>query len=127
MSARFNEAETWEQLRVPFDEAVVERWVVPMWPCGRKAGMSAAGQVIVRALDDELGAGECIVVAGVVNVEVGADDGVDLGWLEVVSSEMLKDVCFVARLRAICGPSFRSDASVDEDVAAGGCLDEIAR
>jgi hypothetical protein len=42
--------------------------------------MAAAREFVVGTLDDEFSAGECVVVASVVHVEVGTDYGVDLGW-----------------------------------------------
>jgi hypothetical protein len=80
VAAGFNEAEAWEQVNVAFDEAVMERGVVPVGPCGSEAGMAAAREFVVGTLDDEFSAGECVVVASVVHVEVGTDYGVDLGW-----------------------------------------------
>jgi hypothetical protein len=38
VAAGFNEAEAWEQVNVAFDEAVMERGVVPVGPCGSEAG-----------------------------------------------------------------------------------------
>lgn len=116
--AGFNEAETGEKFNVAIDEAVTQGWVVPVRTCARKAGMAAEREVIVRTLDDELGGVECIVEAGVVNVEVGADDGVDPRRPETKGGEMLKNVCLVARLRASGGSCIGGDAGVNENVAA---------
>jgi hypothetical protein len=48
VAAGFNEAEAWEQVNVAFDEAVMERGVVPVGPCGSEAGMAAAREFVVR-------------------------------------------------------------------------------
>jgi hypothetical protein len=77
-------------------------------------------------LDDELCVGKCVVVACMVNVEVGADYGVDLGRREAEGGKVLKDVGLVVRLRAGGGSVAGCDSGIDEDVAAGSGFDEVA-
>jgi hypothetical protein len=126
VSAGLNEAEAGEQVGVAVDESVAKRWVIPVRLGFGEAGMAASREFIVCTLDDEFSAGECVVVAGVVDVEMGADNGVDLGGLKAKCGEVLQDVGFAAGLRSGGGSGVGGDSGVDENVAAGYSLDEVA-
>jgi len=58
--------------------------------------MAIARDLIVLALDDEFGVGKRIVEAGVVNVEMRADDGVHFVWPDTEFGEVIEDIFFVA-------------------------------
>lgn len=83
VSTGFNEAKAGEQVCVAIDEGVAKGWMVPVGTGESEAGVTGAGDFIVGALDDEFGIGKRIVEAGMVDIEVGADNGVDLGRRDV--------------------------------------------
>lgn len=98
--AGLNEAEPGEQASVTIDEGVAKGWVILVGASESQPGMAAAGEIIVRTLDDEFGVWERVMEAGVIHIEVGADYGIDLGRLKAEGREMLKNVGLTARLWA---------------------------
>lgn len=89
--------------------------------------MVVARQLIVLALDHAFGAREGVVISGVVDIEMRADEDVDVAGAQRQISEMFQDVFLVfggrgsGRLRYVLGHS-----AVDQDVLAVRGFDEIA-
>src|SRR3954468_20057824 len=89
--------------------------------------MAVARDGKVFTLNDEFGVREVLVEADVVDVEVRANDGVDVGRAKVEPGELVENGGYVARRRETGGPrEVRSHAGVDEDVTAVGSLNQIA-
>src|ERR1700746_163519 len=111
---------------VAIDQAIGKRWMIPVGARFRKAGMTAAGQLIVGTLNDKFRLGEAIVIAGVIYIEVRTDDGVDVAWLQSDQSQLLDDVSFVGGGWSAGGMRIEGYSAVDEDVAVIASFNEVA-
>ena len=89
--------------------------------------MAIARHLIVLALDDEFGVGKRIVGAGVVKVEMRADDGVDFGWPDTEFGEVIEDIFFVRGGRRSMVARVSSHACVDQDMLVVADFDEAVR
>ena len=93
--AGLDERQAGHEFGIAVDQPVAQRGMVPMRPCRRKPRMAAAGQLVMRALDNEFGIPECIVIAAVVNVEVGADEDINVRRAKAESSDLFDHIGFV--------------------------------
>src|ERR1700683_209665 len=101
--------------------------MIPVGASGGKAGMAGASQGVMFALDNEFGFGESIVIADMVDVEMGANQSADVVGLEAEILEMLEDAFFILRSGSCLRPlSVRGESGVDQDVPPTGGFDEIA-
>lgn len=70
------------KLRVAVYQAVSERRMIPTRPVRSKPGVPGFRFLVVPSLDDKLGVGKKVVVAGVVVVKVRADKNIDVRRLK---------------------------------------------
>ena len=82
VSAGFDEGEAGDDLCITFDEAIVQLWIVPDFSMAFETRVSTTGDFILLTLDDKFGVGEGVMVASMVNVKMGADEDVNVAWLE---------------------------------------------
>nr|WP_030340065.1 hypothetical protein [Streptomyces sp. NRRL S-1022] len=79
VSGALHQLDAGEQFGVALDQPVLQVGLVPARPGDlQPAELARRRQPVVAALDDELGVGEEVVVAGVVRVQVGAHHQVDV-------------------------------------------------
>jgi hypothetical protein len=73
MAARFEERDAGEKFNVPFHEAITQSGMIPMLARGRETRMTVARPSVMLALNDEFGGSEVVVIAGVIDIEMRAD------------------------------------------------------
>src|SRR5258706_3898120 len=100
MTARFDQCDAGEELGVAIEQAVTKGGVIPVRASRGEAWMSAAGDGVVLALDNELRIGKGIVVAGVIDVEMGTDHDVDVIGAQAQRGQMREYVLFVLGSRS---------------------------
>jgi hypothetical protein len=82
VSAGLDKGKAGDDLCVTFDEAIAQLWIVPAFSMALETRVSTTGDFILLTLDDEFGVGEGVMVACMVNVQMGADENVNVAWLE---------------------------------------------
>src|SRR6266567_4027245 len=93
--------------------------MIPVSACGGEAWMPAARQFIVFALDDKFCLRKGIVMARMVDVEMGTDEEIDVVRVQAKTGEVLQHIFFILarrrsrRWRVVC-----SKSTIDEDVLA---------
>jgi len=95
VAAGLEQSDAGEEFGVAVDEAIAQRVVVPMRASDGEARVAVEGQGVVFALDNELGVRERVMVASVVDVEMRADENVDVPRAYIELGEMLEDVFFI--------------------------------
>lgn len=74
MPTGFQESQAGQKLGISFNEAIARSWVVPVSASRSKARISTPGQFVVLTLDNEFGVGKRIVIARVIDIEMGANN-----------------------------------------------------
>ena len=92
----------------------------------RETWVAVAGQRVMLALDDELGVRERVVITGVVDIEMRADEDVDVSRAEIQIGEMFEDIFFVGGGGRGGVRGVGSHPGVDQDALVVSGLDEIA-
>jgi hypothetical protein len=110
MPTGFKQRQAGQELGVPLNQPVAQCWLIPVHVCGGKARMSAPRQFIVFALDDEFRLCKGIVISGVVHVEMGTDEEIEVG-------EMLQHIFFIfVWWRSWWWRVVRRESTIDENV-----------
>jgi hypothetical protein len=78
VAAGLKQGQSRHNLGVTINQRVGQSWIVPMDAGGGKTRMPTPGQIVVRALNNELRLGNAIMIARVIDVEVGADHNLDI-------------------------------------------------
>ena len=78
MTTGLKQSETGTQFGVALDKRVSQSRMIPMRARKGKSGIATAGELIVLALHDELAVREEIMKTSVVNIEVCANDDVNI-------------------------------------------------
>src|SRR5262245_48439918 len=127
MSTGLKQHQTRQQLRIAINELVVEYWMIPVSASEGIAWMSAARKFVVRALDDEFRLCKEIVIAGMIHVEMGTDEEIDVVRMQAKTGEVLEHIFFVfGWWRSWWGHVVRRKSTVDEDVFSIAGLNKIA-
>jgi len=66
-----------------------------------KSRITAAGKLIMSALHDKLAVWEGVMKPGVIDIEVGADDGVNVLWAEMERGKAFEHCFLVFRWRRL--------------------------
>src|SRR5215470_7912142 len=95
MSTGLQQSQAWQQFGISINEPVMQHRMIPVSASEGKAWVSAAGQFVVRALDDEFRLRKGIVIAGMVHVEMGTDEEIDVIRMQAKIGEVLKHIFFI--------------------------------
>src|SRR5689334_12401979 len=101
--------------------------MIPVRVGGSKARMSAPRQFIVFALNDEFGLRKGIMIPGMIHVEMGTDEHIDVVRSQAKIGEMLDHIfLLLSWWHSRRQLDIRRKSAVNEDVLAITGLDEIA-
>src|ERR1700730_11835937 len=100
--------------------------MIPVSACRGKARMSAAGQRVVLALDDEFGLRKGVMISSMVYVEMRADEDIDVVRTQSECGKVLDHVFFILGGWRAGRPRIRSHAAIDQDIPPITCLDHIS-
>ena len=91
MSTGLNQHQAGQQLGISVHEPVAQGQMIPVRTHRGKALMSTLRQLVVFALDDQLGVGKGIVLPAMIHVEMGTDEGVGIIRLQAEIGKVLDD------------------------------------
>src|SRR5208283_87679 len=101
MPAGLQQSEAGEQFSVALDLRIVQVRMIPMRPRKCESRIAAAGELIVMPLHDKLAVREGVMKPGVIDIEVGADDGVNVLWAEMERGKAFEHCFLVFRWRRL--------------------------
>jgi len=123
----FEQSQAGKKFGIAMDEAIAKRRMIPVSTRESKTRVAVARDLVMLPLHDEFGAGKRVVKTGMVDVEMGANDRIDVVGAQAEFGEMLEDVFFIRGGRRSRRASVSSHAGIDQDVPIVGCFDEVAR
>src|SRR5579884_2306312 len=127
VSAGLKQGQAGQNLGIAINQPITERGMIPVGSCCSKAWMSAACQFVVCALNDKFGFRERIVISCMVDIEMGADEQIDIVGLQTKIGEMLDHIFLVLDWRCSCWWLYIGrEAAINQDMLAITGLDEIA-
>src|SRR5271157_4497574 len=128
MTTGLKQREAGEQFSVALDLRVMQVRMIPMRARNGKSWITTARKFIMLALHDELAVREGVMKTSVVDIEVRANDDINIRRTEMEPGKAFEH-CFLVfrwrRLRQTRG--FRSHAGVNQNVMPPASFDQIAR
>src|SRR3954454_4006989 len=113
VAAGFDQRQPGQELGVSIDDSVAQVGVIPMPLPVLKTWVAGASQVVLLPLNDEFGARERIVETDVVDVEMGADDEIDIVRVESELRKLGDNIGRVDEGCAVRGGVIIGNAAVD--------------
>src|SRR5258708_7248649 len=116
-----------EELGIAIDQSIAQSRMIPLRVRGGEAYFPAARMLIVPPLRYQFRDCKECMIAGMVRVEMGTDQSIDIAWLQPEQGQLFHDIFAIFRLwQSRRGNKVLGQTTINQDIFAVAGLHQVA-